>query len=152
MPRAVSAIHYCSYIAAPEGRADFSPWGIPHTDPISTEYIPWRSKSFWLHQIWNLEVPKQQIWALFIHPALSFLGKSKVCMQSLLNQTASNPYNSICYAGQKKTENRKTYSCKKQKSKSGRKTRKLSSVSKDIRSQKALNPKKRKNTNSQCSV
>lgn len=91
VPRVSQLMHYCSYIAAPEGRADFSPWGIPYTDPISIGYIPWRSKSFWLHQIWEFRSPQAVDLGPFCSPSPEFPWQIKGCLQSLLNQTASNP-------------------------------------------------------------
>lgn len=98
-------MHCCSNIAATEGRADFSPWAFPTPMPYLLNIYtqsPEGPSPVACIKFGNLEVPKHKIWALFVHPALSFLGKSKVCMQSLLNQTASKPYHSICHAGWKK--------------------------------------------------
>lgn len=68
-------MHYCSYIAVTEGRADFSPWGTPHTHPIFIEFIhsiPWRSKSFCLHQIWEFRSPQAEDLGPFCSPSPEF--------------------------------------------------------------------------------
>lgn len=95
----------------------------------------------------NWVVPKQQAWSLFVPLTPSFLGKSKACMQSLLNQKPANPITPFAMLGGKK-ENWKTYSCKKQKSNE----RAGGKASSSAQSQKALSPKKRGKKNHRCSA
>lgn len=78
-------MHHCFYIAATEGRADFSPWGTPHTHSISIECIhsiPWRSKSCCLHQIWELRSPQAVDLGHFCSPSPEFPWQIKgLCAQ-----------------------------------------------------------------------
>lgn len=143
-------MHYCSYIAATEGRTDFSSWGIPHTIPISIEYIhsiPRRSKSCCLHQIWEFISPQAEDLGLFCSPSPEFPWQIKGLYAKPAKSNSQQPISFNLPRWVEKNPRTKKLILARNRNQSVREKLRSSA-----QSRKALNPKKRKKTKGQCSV